>query len=105
MEASEKKKISLKLSLEEKEVLYSKVLEDLHDYNFSSHPPKKHDHYLELDTPEVMKRLKTLGLLEVVREFQEKKSSDLTEKDSFRKAHEFEIMARFTLMEIESFPK
>ena len=105
MGASEKRKIPLELSFEEKENLYFKVLKDVQDYNYSSPSPERHDHYLGLDTPEVMKHLKGLGLLEVVKEFQEKKSSGLTYEDPLRKPHEFEIMARFTLMEIESLLK
>ncbi|MFA5095453.1 MAG: hypothetical protein WC447_02225 [Candidatus Paceibacterota bacterium] len=97
----EKRKIPLELSLEEKKDLYRKILTDLGDYN-GPHPPERQDKYLELDTPEVMKRLRTLGLLEVVREFQKKKNNDLEQEDSLRKAHEFEIMARFTLMEVEN---
>ena len=46
--------------------------------------------------------LKEKGLLRVVEEFYEKKYEKLENKDYLRIGHEFGIVARFLLMEIEN---
>ncbi len=90
------------LSKKEKEDLYRRVSEDIYEYNNSQAEIERQVPYLELPTVTVMGLLKEKGLLRVVEEFYEKKYEKLENKDYLRIGHEFGIVARFLLMEIEN---